>query len=239
MILFPAIDLKDGKCVRLWRGDMSRATVFNDDPPAQAREFASAGCEWLHVVDLDGAFAGKPMNAKAVDGILAAVSVPVQLGGGIRDLAMIDSWLSRGIARVVLGTLALRAPQIVRDACKKFPGKIAIGIDAKAGRVAVEGWAEASEMTVLDLARKFEDSGAAAIIHTDIERDGTLSGPNIGATKDLAARLSIPVIASGGVASIDDIKALKNAGNIAGVIVGRALYDGKVELKLALQVLKS
>ncbi len=239
MIFFPAIDLKDGKCVRLWRGDMSRATVFNDDPPAQAREFASAGCEWLHVVDLDGAFAGKPMNAKAVDGILAAVSVPVQLGGGIRDLAMIDSWLSRGIARVVLGTLALRAPQIVRDACKKFPGKIAIGIDAKAGRVAVEGWAEASEMTVLDLARKFEDSGAAAIIHTDIERDGTLSGPNIGATKDLAARLSIPVIASGGVASIDDIKALKNAGNIAGVIVGRALYDGKVELKLALQVLKS
>ncbi len=239
MILFPAIDLKDGKCVRLWRGDMSRATVFNDDPPAQAREFAAAGCDWLHVVDLDGAFAGKPMNAKAVDGILAAVSVPVQLGGGIRDLAMIESWLSRGISRVVLGTLALRAPQIVRDACKRFPEKIAIGIDAKAGRVAVEGWAEASEMTVLDLARKFEDSGAAAIIHTDIERDGTLSGPNIAATKDLAAKLSIPVIASGGVASIDDIKALRNAGKIAGVIVGRALYDGKVDLKVALQVLKS
>jgi phosphoribosylformimino-5-aminoimidazole carboxamide ribotide isomerase len=239
VILFPAIDLKDGKCVRLWRGDMSRATVFNDDPPAQAREFAAAGCDWLHVVDLDGAFAGKPMNAKAVDGILAAVSVPVQLGGGIRDLAMIESWLSRGISRVVLGTLALRAPQIVRDACKRFPEKIAIGIDAKAGRVAVEGWAEASEMTVLDLARKFEDSGAAAIIHTDIERDGTLSGPNIAATKDLAAKLSIPVIASGGVASIDDIKALRNAGKIAGVIVGRALYDGKVDLKVALQVLKS
>ena len=239
MILFPAIDLKGGKCVRLWRGDMNRATVFNDDPPAQAREFASAGCDWLHVVDLDGAFAGKPMNAKAVDGILAAVSVPVQLGGGIRDLAMIESWLSRGISRVVLGTLALRAPEIVRSACRKFPGKIAIGIDAKAGRVAVEGWAEASEMTVLDLARKFEDSGAAAIIHTDIERDGTLSGPNIAATKDLAAKLSIPVIASGGVASIDDIKALKNAEKIAGVIVGRALYDGKVDLKAALQVLKS
>jgi phosphoribosylformimino-5-aminoimidazole carboxamide ribotide isomerase len=239
VILFPAIDLKDGQCVRLWRGDMSRATVFNDNPPAQAREFASAGCDWLHVVDLDGAFAGKPMNAKAVDGILAAVSVPVQLGGGIRDLAMIESWLSRGVSRVVLGTLALRAPEIVRDACKKFPGKIAIGIDAKAGRVAVEGWAEASEMTVLDLARKFEDSGAAAIIHTDIERDGTLSGPNITATEDLAAKLSIPVIASGGVASIDDIKALKNAGKIAGVIVGRALYDGKVDLKAALQVLKS
>jgi len=239
VILFPAIDLKGGKCVRLWRGDMNRATVFNDDPPAQAREFASAGCDWLHVVDLDGAFAGKPMNAKAVDGILAAVSVPVQLGGGIRDLAMIESWLSRGISRVVLGTLALRAPEIVRSACRKFPGKIAIGIDAKAGRVAVEGWAEASEMTVLDLARKFEDSGAAAIIHTDIERDGTLSGPNIAATKDLAAKLSIPVIASGGVASIDDIKALKNAEKIAGVIVGRALYDGKVDLKAALQVLKS
>ena len=239
MILFPAIDLKDGKCVRLWRGDMSRATIFNDDPPAQARAFASQGCRWLHVVDLDGAFAGKPMNAKAVDGILAAVSVPVQLGGGIRDLAMIESWLSRGISRVVLGTLALRAPQIVRDACKKFPGKIAIGIDAKAGRVAVEGWAEASEMTVLDLAKKFEDSGAAAIIHTDIERDGTLSGTNIAATKDLAAKLSIPVIASGGVASIDDIKALKKADKIAGVIVGRALYDGKVDLKQALEVLES
>ena len=239
MILFPAIDLKDGKCVRLWRGDMSRATVFNDDPPAQAREFAAAGCDWLHVVDLDGAFAGKPMNAKAVDGILAAASVPVQLGGGIRDLARRVLFRSRGVSRVVLGTLALRAPEIVRDACKKFPRKIAIGIDAKAGRVAVEGWAEASEMTVLDLARKFEDSGAAAIIHTDIERDGTLSGPNIGATADLAAKLSIPVIASGGVASIDDIKALKNAGKIAGVIVGRALYDGKVDLKAALQVLKS
>jgi phosphoribosylformimino-5-aminoimidazole carboxamide ribotide isomerase len=239
VILFPAIDLKDGKCVRLVRGDMSRATVFNDDPAAQAREFASAGCRWLHVVDLDGAFAGKPVNVKAVDGILAAVKIPVQLGGGIRDLATVESWLMRGVSRVVLGTLALRAPEIVREACRKFPGKIAIGIDARGGRVAVEGWAEASDISARDLAKKFEDSGAAAVIHTDIERDGTLSGVNVEATDELAAGLSIPVIASGGVASLTDIKALKTSGKIAGVIVGRALYDGRLDLREALAMLDS
>ena len=240
MLLYPAIDLKEGQCVRLWRGEMNRATVFSDDPPEQARKFAGQGCKRLHVVDLDGAFAGKPMNAAAVDAILAAVSVPVQLGGGIRDPAAIARWLERGVARVVLGTLALRAPETVRAACREFPGKIAIGIDAKGGRVAVEGWAESSEMTTLDLARKFEDSGAAAVIHTDIERDGTLAGLNVAATAELAAQLSIPVIASGGVASLEDIKALKRAENsgIEGVIVGRALYDGRLDLRQALDILE-
>ncbi|HLF58657.1 MAG TPA: 1-(5-phosphoribosyl)-5-[(5-phosphoribosylamino)methylideneamino]imidazole-4-carboxamide isomerase [Alphaproteobacteria bacterium] len=240
MLLYPAIDLKQGQCVRLWRGEMNRATVFSDDPGGQARKFAAQGCQRLHVVDLDGAFAGKPMNAAAVDAILAAVSVPVQLGGGIRDLDTVARWLERGIARVVLGTLALRAPEIVRAACRKFPNRVAIGIDAKGGRVAVEGWAEASEVSVLDLARKFEDSGAAAIIHTDIERDGTMAGLNVEAAAELAARLSIPVIASGGVASLDDIKALKkvSGSGIEGVIVGRALYDGRLDLQQALAVLE-
>ncbi len=241
MILFPAIDLKDGQCVRLFRGEMNRATVFNDDPGAQARAFAEKGCRWLHVVDLDGAFAGKPMNARAVEAILAAVKLPVQLGGGIRGLAAVESWLSRGIARVVLGTLALRAPEIVREACRLFPGRVAIGIDARGGRAAVEGWAEASDIPAADLARQFEDSGAAAIVYTDIERDGTLSGLNVAATAELAAKLTIPVIASGGVASLDDLKALKRVADsrIEGVIVGRALYDKRIDLKQALDVLEA
>lgn len=239
MILFPAIDLKSGQCVRLWQGDMERATVFNDDPAAQALEFARQGCRWLHVVDLDGAFKGKPMNAAAVDAILETVQVPLQLGGGIRDIAAIESWLERGISRVVLGTMALRAPAIVREACRKFPDQIAIGVDAKGGMVAVEGWAEASEVPVLELAKKFEDSGAAAIIYTDIERDGTLTGLNVEATAALAEGLSIPVIASGGVASLADIEALKEAegSGIEGVIVGRALYDRKFDLRQALAIL--
>ena len=239
MILYPAIDLKDGQCVRLWRGQMDRATVFNDDPAGQAKSFAAKGCRWLHVVDLDGAFAGKPMNSRAVDAILDAVEVPVQLGGGIRDLGALERWLERGIARVVLGTLALRAPDIAREACRKFPQQIAIGIDAKSGRVAVEGWAEASDMEAGDLARCFEDSGAAAIVYTDIERDGTMTGLNVEGTAELARGLSIPVIASGGVASIADIEALKSVedAGIGGVIVGRALYDGGLDLKQALKVL--
>lgn len=239
MELYPAIDLKEGQCVRLWRGRMDRATVFSDDPAGQAKSFAAQGCRWLHVVDLDGAFAGKPVNGQAVDSILEAIEVPVQLGGGIRDLATVERWLERGIARVVLGTLALRAPEIAREACAKFPRRIAIGIDAKAGRVAVEGWAEASDMEAGDLARRFEDSGAAAIVYTDIDRDGTMAGLNVEGTAELARGLSIPVIASGGVASIEDIKALKRAedAGIEGVIVGRALYDGRLDLKEALGVL--
>ncbi len=239
MELYPAIDLKEGQCVRLWRGRMDKATVFSADPPGQAKSFAAQGCHWLHVVDLDGAFAGKPVNGRAVDAILAAVDIPVQLGGGIRDLETAERWLDRGIARVVLGTLALRAPDIARQACAKFPGKIAIGIDAKSGHVAVEGWAEASDMEAGELAKRFEDSGAAAIVYTDIERDGTLAGLNVEATAALARALSIPVIASGGVASIEDIKSLKRvAGSgIGGVIVGRALYDGRLDLKEALRVL--
>lgn len=239
MILYPAIDLKDGQCVRLWRGQMDRAIVFSDDPAGQAKSFAAQGCRWLHVVDLDGAFAGKPMNSRAVDAILGAVEVPVQLGGGIRDLGAIERWLERGIARVVLGTLALRAPEIAREACRKFPRQIAIGIDAKSGRVAVEGWAEASDMEAGDLARRFEDSGAAAIVYTDIDRDGTKTGLDVQGTAELARGLSIPVIASGGVASIADIEALKGVedAGIGGVIVGRALYDGGLDLKQALAVL--
>lgn len=239
MELYPAIDLKEGQCVRLWRGRMDKATVFSDDPAGQARSFAAQGCRWLHVVDLDGAFAGKPMNSGAVDAILAAVDIPVQLGGGIRDLETVERWLARGIARVVLGTLALRAPDIARKVCAKFPGKIAIGIDAKAGRVAVEGWAEASDLEAGELAKCFEDSGAAAIVYTDIERDGTMAGLNIEATAALARTLSIPVIASGGVGSIEDIKSLKRIADagIGGVIVGRALYDGRLDLREALRVL--
>lgn len=239
MELYPAIDIKEGQCVRLWRGRMDRATVFSDDPAGQAKSFAAQGCRWLHVVDLDGAFAGKPVNGQAVDSILQAIEVPVQLGGGIRDLATVERWLERGIARVVLGTLALRVPDIAREACAKFPRRIAIGIDAKAGRVAVEGWAEASDMEAGDLARRFEDSGAAAIVYTDIDRDGTMAGLNVAGTAELARGLSIPVIASGGVASIEDIKALKRAedAGIGGVIVGRALYDGRLDLKEALGVL--
>ncbi len=240
MILFPAIDLKDGACVRLLRGDMDAATVFNDDPAAQAREFKRQGSEWLHVVDLNGAFAGEPVNGKAVEAILAAAGVPVQLGGGIRDRETIASWLERGIARVILGTVAVRDPDLVRAACKAHPGRVVLGIDARRGRVAVEGWAEVSDMTAIDLARRFEDCGAAALVHTDIERDGVMAGPNVEATVALAEAVSIPVIASGGVSSLDDVKALKRAGDglLEGVISGRAIYDGRLDLARAVAVLK-
>ena len=241
MILYPAIDLKDGACVRLVRGEMDAATVFNTDPAAQARSFTAAGCQWIHVVDLNGAVAGKPVNAEAVSSIVAAAKVPVQLGGGIRDMATIEQWLKRGVARVILGTVALRNPALVKDACKQFPGKVAVGIDARGGYVAVEGWAETSQVTALDLALKFEDAGVAAIIYTDIDRDGALGGPNVEATAALAEAIGTPVIASGGVASLDDLKALKAraASGISGVISGRALYDGRIDLAEALAVLAS
>ena len=236
MILYPAIDLKEGRCVRLVRGEMSAATVFNDDPAAQAKSFADSGCRWLHLVDLDGAFAGKPMNAASVEAILKAVKIPAQLGGGIRDLATIEAWLGKGVARVILGTAALTNPDLVREGCRRFPGKVAVGIDARGGKVAVEGWAKNSEMSALDLARRVEDAGAAAIIFTDIDRDGALAGVNVAATAALAQQLETPVIASGGVASLDDIAALKahESDGIAGAILGRALYDGRVDLKAAL-----
>jgi phosphoribosylformimino-5-aminoimidazole carboxamide ribotide isomerase len=237
VILYPAIDLKDGVCVRLLRGDMEAATVFNDDPAAQARAFAAAGCAWIHVVDLNGAFAGEPVNGDAVAAILDAVSVPVQLGGGIRDRATIDDWLGRGIARVVLGTAAVRDPTLVDGAARDWPGRIAVGIDARDGRVAVEGWAETSDMAALDLARRFADSGVAAIVYTDIDRDGAMGGPNIAATAVLAATVTVPIIASGGVASLDDLRALKAAAALDGVICGRALYDGRIDLAEAIEVL--
>lgn len=231
MNLYPAIDLKDGNCVRLLRGEMDAATVFNDDPADQARAFKDAGFNRLHLVDLNGAFEGKPVNAAAVESILAATDVPTQLGGGIRDLKTIEMWLSKGLGRVILGTIALRNPEIVKEACRLFPGHIAVGIDARGGRVAVEGWAETSETSALDLARKFEDVGVEAIIYTDIDRDGALQGVNVEATRDLADAISIPVIASGGVASIDDIDNLLavEASGIEGVIIGRALYDGRID----------
>jgi phosphoribosylformimino-5-aminoimidazole carboxamide ribotide isomerase len=240
MILYPAIDLKDGNCVRLVRGEMDAATVFNTDPAAQARKFTDAGCGWIHVVDLNGAFAGRPVNAAAVEGIITATKVPVQLGGGIRDMATIALWLEKGVRRVILGTVALRNPALVKEACARFPGQVAVGIDARGGYVAVEGWAENSVVTALDLALKFEDAGVAAIIYTDIDRDGLLGGANVEATAALAERLTTPVIASGGVASLDDLRALKAraASGIEGVISGRALYDGRIDLKAALDVLK-
>ncbi|MBF0334840.1 MAG: 1-(5-phosphoribosyl)-5-[(5-phosphoribosylamino)methylideneamino]imidazole-4-carboxamide isomerase [Alphaproteobacteria bacterium] len=240
MILFPAIDLKGGSCVRLLRGEMDQATVFNTDPADQARKFAEAGCEWLHVVDLDGAFAGRPVNAEAVASIVAAIKAPVQLGGGIRDMRTIESWLEAGVRRVILGTVALRDPLLVKEACRRFPARVAVGIDARDGRVAVEGWAQTSEIQAVDLALKFEDAGVAAIIYTDIERDGAMGGPNVEATAALARRLTTPVIASGGVSSLDDLKAIKAAGGsgIAGVISGRALYDGRIDLAAALALMK-
>ncbi len=240
MILFPAIDLKDGQCVRLVQGDMDRATVFSDTPAEQARAFEAQGFEWLHLVDLNGAFEGKPVNGAAVDDILAAVSIPAQLGGGIRTLAQIEQWLSKGIARVILGTVALRDPDLVKEACRTWPGRIAVGVDAKDGYVAVEGWAEVSEVTALDLAKRFEDAGVAALIYTDISRDGAMQGMNVDATATLANTVSIPVIASGGVTSIDDLHALKaaNAPGIVGVISGRAIYDGRLDPKEALALLK-
>ncbi|MCK6449988.1 MAG: 1-(5-phosphoribosyl)-5-[(5-phosphoribosylamino)methylideneamino]imidazole-4-carboxamide isomerase [Alphaproteobacteria bacterium] len=235
MILYPAIDLKAGQCVRLLRGDMDKATVFNDDSAAQARTFAGAGCQWLHVVDLDGAVSGKSVNHAAVAGILAAVKVPVQLGGGIRDDAAIDSWLERGVERVVLGTAALKDPDLVRRACKRFPYRIAVAVDARGGRVAVDGWTRTSDITATDLALRFADAGVAALIYTDIDRDGALEGPNVHATAALAEAAPMPVIASGGVSSIDDLYALRAAApTLDGVICGRALYDGRIQLKAAL-----
>lgn len=231
MIFYPAIDLKAGQCVRLVHGDMNRATVFNDDPAAQAKIFADAGCTWLHMVDLDGAFAGKPENADAVTAVLDTVDIKVQLGGGIRDLATIENWLARGLTRVILGTVAVRDPDLVRAACKAFPGQVAIGIDAKDGFVAVEGWAEATEIEAVDLAKQFEDAGAAALIHTDIGRDGAMQGPNLDATLALARAVSIPVILSGGVSSMDDLgEAFDRGGDILeGAISGRAVYDGRID----------
>jgi phosphoribosylformimino-5-aminoimidazole carboxamide ribotide isomerase len=237
VILYPAIDLKDGQCVRLVRGDMAQATVFNAAPADQARRFAEAGAAWLHVVDLNGAFEGRPVNAGAVEAILAASDRPVQLGGGNRSMATIEAWLVAGVARVVLGTVAVKDPALVRNACKEWPGKIALGIDARGGRVAVEGWAEVSEIEVRDMALRFEDAGAAAIVYTDIDRDGVLQGPNVAATAALAAAVVTPVIASGGVSSIADLRALAVEPGIAGAIVGRALYDGRVDLAQALAAL--
>ena len=231
MILFPAIDLKDGRCVRLKRGDMESATVFNDDPTAQALAFERAGFEWLHCVDLDGAFAGKPANADAVRAIRGAVNLPIQLGGGIRDMAAIEGWLAAGITRVILGTVALKNPALVREAARTFPGKIVVGADAKGGRIATEGWAEVSDLTPADLGRKFEDLGVAAILFTDVDSDGMLGGVNVSATAALAKAIRIPVIASGGVGGLADIEALMaaNEPNIEGVVMGRALYDGRIQ----------
>jgi len=240
MILFPAIDLKDGACVRLHKGEMDTATVFSLEPGSQAHSFAQAGCDWIHVVDLNGAFAGKPVNGAAVDAILSQISVPVQLGGGIRDLATIELWLTKGVRRVILGTVALRNPALVKEACRLFPGGVAVGIDARGGKVAVEGWAETSEITALDLALKFEDAGVAAIIYTDIDRDGAMQGPNVEATAALAQGISTPVIASGGVSSLEDLRALKarEESGIVGVISGRALYDGRIDVASAVAVLR-
>jgi phosphoribosylformimino-5-aminoimidazole carboxamide ribotide isomerase len=240
MILFPAIDLKDGQCVRLLKGDMAKATVFSDSPGAQAKLFVDAGSRWLHVVDLNGAFSGHPVNEGAVESILAAAGeVPVQLGGGIRDLQTVEFWLEKGVARVILGTVALRDPDLVRKACHEFPGRVAVGIDARDGMVAVEGWAETSKVTALDLALRFEDAGVDAIIHTDIDRDGAMGGPNLDATAALAERLTTPVILSGGISSLDDVRAVarRRASGIIGVISGRALYDGRLDPRAALAVL--
>ncbi|MGG7568038.1 1-(5-phosphoribosyl)-5-[(5-phosphoribosylamino)methylideneamino]imidazole-4-carboxamide isomerase [Rhodovulum sp. DZ06] len=240
MILYPAIDLKDGQCVRLLRGEMDAATVFNDDPAAQAAAFEAAGASWIHLVDLNGAFAGKPVNAAAVEGILSRISVPAQLGGGIRDMATIEAWITRGLSRVILGTVAVRDPALVKQAAKEFPGKVAVGIDARGGMVAVEGWAETTDISALDLARQFEDAGVAAIIYTDIARDGAMQGPNVAETAALASAVSIPVIASGGVSSMEDLKALKECGApLDGAISGRAIYDGHIDVAEAAKFLAS
>jgi phosphoribosylformimino-5-aminoimidazole carboxamide ribotide isomerase len=240
VILFPAIYLKNGEAVRLQQGDMNRATVFNKNPAAQAREFAAQGFEWLHLVDLDGAFAGKPVNAEAVAAILQSVKMPVQLGGGIRDIATVERWLAAGISRVIIGTAAVRDPAFVKEAAKKFPGKVAVGIDARGGKVAVSGWAEETQMQTAELAKLFEGAGVSAIIYTDVERDGMLQGLNLASTIALAEVVSIPVIASGGLASLDDIKKLiePRARKLAGAIAGRALYDGRLDPKSALELLK-
>jgi len=239
MILFPAIDLKNGEAVRLQQGDMARATVFNRDPAAQAGAFARQGFEYLHIVDLDGAFAGKPMNATAVECILGAVKIPVQLGGGIRDMATVEAWLGKGVARVIIGTAAVRDPALVKEAARVHPGRVAVGLDARDGKVAVEGWAAATELSALDIARRFEDAGVAAIIYTDVARDGMLQGLNLEATTALADAVSIPVIASGGLASIDDVRKLLAPGarKLAGAIAGRALYDGRLDAAEALRLI--
>ena len=239
MILFPAIDLKDGQCVRLVKGDMDQATVFNDDPAAQAEAFEELGFEYLHLVDLNGAFEGRPVNADAVENILRAIGIPAQLGGGIRDMATIETWLDKGIARVILGTAAVRDPELVRSACRAWPGRIAVGLDARAGRIAIEGWAESSDLTARDMAVRFEDAGVCAIIYTDIDRDGVLQGLNLEATIELGNSTSIPVIASGGLSSLDDIKALLSpaCAKLAGAISGRALYDGRIDAAQALALI--
>ena len=241
MILFPAIDLKNGEAVRLQQGDMARATVFNRDPAAQARAFEALGFEWLHLVDLDGAFAGKPVNALAVAAILKTVKIPVQLGGGIRSLGTIEAWLGEGVARVILGTAAVRDPDLVKAAAKQFPSRIAVGIDARAGKVALSGWAEETQLEAVELARLFEDYGIAAIIYTDVERDGMLQGLNLDATIVLADAVKIPVIASGGLASLDDVRRLlePRARKLAGAVAGRALYDGRLDAKEALALIAS
>ncbi|HEX9702382.1 MAG TPA: 1-(5-phosphoribosyl)-5-[(5-phosphoribosylamino)methylideneamino]imidazole-4-carboxamide isomerase [Rhodospirillales bacterium] len=241
MIFFPAIDIKNGQCVRLLQGDMTKVTVFGDDPAGQARTFATAGASWLHVIDLDGAVGGKPVNEAAIAGIVEAIDIPIQLGGGIRDMNTVDFWLECDVERVILGTAAVRHPTLVKEACRRHPGRVAVGIDAREGTVAVEGWTEQSEMTVLELARRVEDAGAAAIIYTDISRDGAMQGPNIETTVALARAVGVPVIASGGVSSMADLEALKKAGEglLEGVISGRALYDGSIDLKAAVALLQS
>jgi phosphoribosylformimino-5-aminoimidazole carboxamide ribotide isomerase len=241
VILFPAIDLKDGLCVRLQQGDMSRATIFNRDPAAQAHAFETQGFEYLHLVDLDGAFAGKPVNAAAVDRILETIAMPAQLGGGIRDLATVEAWLVKGVTRVIIGTAAVRDPAFVKAAAKRFPGKVAVGLDARDGKVAVAGWAQTSELSALDLARRFEDAGVAAIIYTDVLRDGMLKGLNLDATIALAEAIATPVIASGGLAALDDVKALltPRAKKLAGAIAGRALYDGRLDAAAALKLIRA
>jgi phosphoribosylformimino-5-aminoimidazole carboxamide ribotide isomerase len=240
VILFPAIDLKEGLAVRLEQGDMARATIFHRDPAVQAQAFAQQGFEYLHVVDLDGAFAGKPVNAAAVERILEVIGIPVQLGGGVRDMATVERWLGKGVDRVIIGTAAVRNPALVKEAAKKFPGRVAVGLDAKDGKVAVEGWAETSQLTALDIARRFEDAGVAAIIYTDVSRDGMLKGLNFDATIALADTISIPVVASGGLASLDDIRALlePRARRLEGAIAGRALYDGRLNPAEALKLIR-
>ena len=241
VILYPAIDLKEGQCVRLLRGDMAQATVFNDDPAAQARAFVAQGFDYLHVVDLDGAFAGKPMNAEAVDRMLGAIDIPVQLGGGIRDLRVVRAWLDKGVARVIIGTAAVNDPDFVKEAARLYPNRVAVGVDARDGRVAVDGWAKTSDLSALELGRRFEDAGVAAIIYTDISRDGALKGLNIEATLALAEAVAIPVIASGGLASIDDVARLiePDCARLAGAIAGRALYDGRLDPAEALKLIRN
>ena len=240
MILFPAIDLKDGACVRLFKGDMDKATVYNADPADQARAFEKAGFKWLHLVDLNGAIKGKPINEAAVASILAAIKLPVQLGGGIRDLATIQRWIDAGITRLILGTIALNDPELVKTACKQFPGRIVVGIDAREGYVAVEGWAKTSRVKALDLALRFEDCGVAAIVFTDIDRDGVMTGVNLESTVDLAFALTTPIIASGGVSSLSDLEEIKRheGSGIEGVISGRALYDGRINVGAALKLME-